>query len=44
MKMDYAGMRLFEDVEEIPGGILQVPAHVRLYGEAFCSHPFPERA
>jgi hypothetical protein len=44
MKMDYIGMRLFEDVEEIPRGIVQVPAHVRLYGEAFRSHPFPERA
>jgi hypothetical protein len=44
MKMDYVGMRIFEDVEEIPRGILQVAAHVCLHGEAFCSHPFPERA
>ena len=44
MKMDYVGVRLFEDVEEIPRGVLQVSAHVGLHGEAFCLHPFSERA
>jgi hypothetical protein len=37
-------MRLFEDVEEVPRSIRQMPAHVRLHGEALLSHLLTEWA
>jgi len=43
MKMDDVRTRLFEKPVEIPRGVRQVPAHVRLHGEAFPSHLFAER-
>jgi hypothetical protein len=42
--MDGVGMRFFEDAEKIPRSVRQVPANVRLHGEAFFPHPFAEFA
>jgi hypothetical protein len=44
MKMDNIGLQRFEEAEEIPRRVGQVPAHIRSYGEAFCLHFFAERA
>jgi hypothetical protein len=44
MKMDDAGMGLFEEPKEIPSGVRQVPAHVRMHCEAFAPHLLAEWA
>ena len=44
VQMDHIGPRLFEDAIEIPRGLRQVAAHIRLHGEALGPHPLAQRA
>jgi hypothetical protein len=38
MKMDYVRPQLLKDAEEIPGGVCQALANLRVYGKAFSLH------